>query len=300
MSYYRPAIQTIASSSQLPVPTAANTEAVQSKNDEQATRSLPRSRSGSGSEHGLTDESNARAATEGEAHVEGEHANHDGARSGRMKVRGRVNYELLEKLAAQMCNVRPFGACGKVQGEGSLYCEWHTCQAINADGDRCRNGVGRPSTSRICAAGYHAENSRNGHLVALLARKKIHDEMASLTREEEHQKQVLFFDANFAAATTANVFDSNLISPTSTSSTSSTSSSTRWGRSSHTSSSTQSSLESDPAPRSRRPSKEYTTRKTDKETWWGAYGVDKWWIGNWQGQPVGEVERTRWAQMGGR
>ncbi|KAK8864335.1 hypothetical protein IAR55_001582 [Kwoniella newhampshirensis] len=280
MSYYKSSFQPIASSSQLPVPTSSPIL--------EDTRTVPADRAS----FNLGDEVEAiEVLRSGEAEGEGE-----GRKAGRVKVRGRINRELLLRLAASMCNFHPIGTCLQAQGEGSLYCELHSCQAINADGDRCRNGVKRPNHSRFCATSYHAETSREEYLEALLARRRAYDEMATLTREEEHLKQVLFFDSHFSISTPTD--RSIILSPTSSQSFSSSSRSSNNNTKDRRINHSWSEDELRPSSSSflfakANPTEEKKVRLED-EKGWGAYGVDKWWIGNWRGQPVGEVEQSRW------
>ncbi|OCF60577.1 hypothetical protein L486_00212 [Kwoniella mangroviensis CBS 10435] len=171
------------------------------------------------------------------------------------KVR-KLTMEDVERLAGQICNVRPLGACQRPQSSGSLYCTNHSCQAINADGDRCGNWVSNPRETRFCANGWHMENSRHTHLSDLLALRKALNQRRSTEREKQNAAQLYYIEQRF---------------PSSSSSSSSSTST------SDTPSSTSLSLLRTPTT----PPSARSMRDLSEERGWGSHGVDAWWRGNW-------------------
>ncbi|WVW83878.1 hypothetical protein I302_105900 [Kwoniella bestiolae CBS 10118] len=167
------------------------------------------------------------------------------------KVR-KMTMEDVERLAGQICNVRPLGACQRPQSSGSLYCTNHSCQAINADGDRCGNWVSNPRDTRFCSNGWHMENSRHTHLSDLLAYRKALNARQSNEREKQNAAQLYYIEQRFPSS----------------------SSSSSASISSHS----DLSLLMTPPPTS--PAAR-STRSLSEERGWGAHGVDAWWRGNW-------------------
>ncbi|WWC89347.1 uncharacterized protein L201_004269 [Kwoniella dendrophila CBS 6074] len=175
---------------------------------------------------------------------------------GKEKKVKKLTVEDMERLAGQICNVRPLGACQRAQPAGSLYCVNHSCQALNADGDRCGNWVANPRNSRFCANGWHMENSRHTHLSDLLNYRNTLNRQQSTERERANAAQLYYIEQRFPSS-----------SSSSTSSESSTSPSSLRNNSSF-------------SPRIRTIS-EKKSNNANGERGWGAYGVDAWWRGNW-------------------
>ncbi|WWC61834.1 uncharacterized protein I303_104419 [Kwoniella dejecticola CBS 10117] len=185
------------------------------------------------------------------------------------KVR-RLTIEEMERLAGQICNVRPIGACRRPQSASGLYCTNHSCQAINADGDRCGNWVANPQESRFCANGWHMENSRHTLLADLMNLRKSLDQRQRFERDEQNAAQLTYIEQRFPSSSSAS----------SSSSDCSPSTILRTPISSTTTNSASSRLF-------------HHTDRSKKEQGWGSHGVDAWWRGKWElNSGVSELRRS--------
>ncbi|WRT66327.1 uncharacterized protein IL334_003282 [Kwoniella shivajii] len=155
--------------------------------------------------------------------------------------------EEMEKLAGRICNVQPLGACPKPQLAGSLYCANHSCQALNADGDRCGNWVSNPASTKFCASGWHLENSRHTHLSDLMAYRNSLIQQQSDERARQTAAQLYYIEQRFPSTSSSSSNDSG--SPRS--------------------------------PFTRGTNRANGSRDISEERGWGSHGVDTWWKGTW-------------------
>ncbi|WWC70236.1 uncharacterized protein I206_104186 [Kwoniella pini CBS 10737] len=171
---------------------------------------------------------------------------------GKQKKIKKLSIEEIERLAGQICNVRPIGACQRPQSSGSLYCTNHSCQAINADGDRCGNLVIDPRETRFCTNGWHMENSRHTHLADLMNLRKSLNQRQEFEKEIQNAEQLYFIEQQFPSSSSSSdsVISTLLQSPISVTSTSPTNININIGK--------------------------------PKEKGWGSHGVDAWWRGKWE------------------
>ncbi|RXK40173.1 hypothetical protein M231_02631 [Tremella mesenterica] len=199
--------------------------------------------------------------------------------NGKSRRRGGQQYNADWKTT--MCNMTPFGACTRPQTYYSLFCEFHSCRAENADNTSCGNFVPHPEETRFCSAGYHRETGCETKVLDLLNRRKEENRIAQRRRSEVHAHATAYFDKCFGdiTSTRRNSPPSypSLPSPPSSSNTvvaPIADSRMRWGGGS---SSSISSICSGPAI-----SPPASVRSSDKEDRsWGSHGVDKWWAGKW-------------------
>ncbi|WVR07007.1 hypothetical protein IAU60_004046 [Kwoniella sp. DSM 27419] len=222
-----------------------------------------------------------------------------GATSGVKKIKSPVlSAEDAERWMAVMCNVRPFGRCEKPQSAGSVFCLAHSCQAFNADGQQCNNLVTRPGQTRYCASGWHKENRRHDNVADLQAMRRAHDAARVEAQERAQAASIAFVEQYIPAAPGVPDGQTTPLSPLRSRSRSDNS--PPAGLSSHPSgrgpSSPNASLHSSTSslsPKLLSPVPSTDGIDTDRERErrqrvWGAHNIDKWWVGKWDDERVGE------------